>query len=78
MPSKPRGLAAVIDPARRREIARMGGNASAKKGTLYRFTLDDHKKGGTVAGGIAASKAGYMAQIGKTGGTKTQTKRKAK
>lgn len=46
---RPRGFAA-IDPARQREIARLGGQRAHEKGTAHQWTSDEAKEAGRKGG----------------------------
>jgi len=54
--TKPKRGFATIDPARRRELASMGGKAAHAKGTGHQFTSEEAKKAGSK-GGRASGRA---------------------
>jgi general stress protein YciG len=54
-PRKPRGFA-VIDPERRREIARMGGQASAKSERSHKWSREEALQHGRKGGLKSAQK----------------------
>jgi len=58
-----------MTPAKRREIARMGGKAAHAKGVAHEYTQEEARRAGRE-GGIAVSKdREHMRAIGRKGGS---------
>ena len=67
MTIRPRGLA-NLPPARRREIASLGGKAAHVKGTAHKFDSAEAKRAGEKGGRSVSADRAHMAEIGSLGG----------
>lgn len=54
-PQSKRGYA-LVDPERRREIARKGGIAAHQRGTAHEFTSEEGKAAGKKGGAVMAAR----------------------
>jgi len=66
-----RGLA-LLDPEKRKEIARLGGLTAQRRGTGYTLTQEETRKGGQKGGRTVSQNRAYMAEIGRRGGMKSR------
>lgn len=57
-----------MDPARQREIARLGGKAAQASGKAHRFNTDEARAAGQIGGLVIAKDRAHMAAIGHLGG----------
>lgn len=64
---KLRGFA-TLDPARRQEIAGMGGRAAHEQGVAHKFTSEEARKAGQKGGQAVSINREHMSQIGQKGG----------
>lgn len=68
-----RGLAA-LSARRRKEIAKMGGTESQKKGKAYRFDSEAARKAGKKGGLQTAKNKAHLSRAGRKGGIVRQCK----
>jgi general stress protein YciG len=69
IPSKSAGRGfARLSPKRRREIARLGGQAAHQRGTAHQFTSDEGRAAGRKGGAAVSADRDHMARIGRIGG----------
>ena len=78
MARKSRRGFASMDPERRREVARLGGQTGQRLGTGYTFTLEERRRGGKKGGQVVSRDRAYMAEIGSKGGEKAREGRAKK
>lgn len=62
-----RGFAAM-DPARRREISRLGGRKAHERGVAHRYTPEEARIAGCKGGKSVSRNREHMAEIGRRGG----------
>jgi len=58
---------ASMDPEKRREIARRGGQTAHSLGKAHRFTQDEARKAGRKGGRALSRNRAHMAEIGRSG-----------
>jgi uncharacterized protein len=64
-----RGFAA-LDPERRKELGRRGGQRAHRLGHAHTFTQEERSKGGERGGRVVSRDPAYMAEIGRRGGAR--------
>ena len=62
-----RGFASM-DPEKKRQIARKGGQAAHRKGTAHEFTPEEARAAGRKGGEAVSRDREHMARIGRKGG----------
>ena len=59
---------AAMDPERRKELGRRGGQTAHRLGRAHTFTQEERRKGGERSGRAVSRDPAYMAKIGRKGG----------
>jgi uncharacterized protein len=59
---------ALLDPEKRKELARRGGQTAHRLGHGHTFTQEERRKGGERGGHAVSRDRAYMAEIGRRGG----------
>lgn len=72
--SRKRGFAA-LSAERRKEIARIGGQAAHAQGTAHQFSPDEARLAGQRGGATTGQDRDHMAAIGRRGGSTTSQDR---
>jgi uncharacterized protein len=68
---------AVMDPEKRKKVARKGGQASQRLGTAHTLTLEEARRGREMGGRVVSRDRAYMTKIGRRG-LMTQRRQRAK
>jgi general stress protein YciG len=69
-----RGLAAM-DPEKRREIQRLGGQAAHRLGKAHKFTAEEAREAGKKGGRVLSRDRAHMAEIGLRGAVSPRRQR---
>jgi general stress protein YciG len=67
---------ALMEPERRREVAREGGAAAHEQGKAHQFTPEEAREAGAKGGRAVSRDRRFMAEIGRKGGLARRRKRK--
>jgi uncharacterized protein len=63
----PLGGLRAVTPARRREIAALGGRAAHAAGVAHCFTREEARAAGKLGGAVVAARPGHMAALSRLG-----------